>query len=96
MTVKQITEAQVKQHSAKGTVVIDLRDPVAFRDGSLPESKNYTLRQISTLAAHPKDKLLVVIGDPIDPSTLSAAVRYLEAYGLMNISVFTPPPAWNP
>jgi Rhodanese-like domain len=96
MTVRQITEAQAKKHSAKGTVVIDLRDPVAYRDGSLPGSKNYTLRQISTLSAHPKDKTLVVVGDPVDPSTLSAAVRYLEAYGLMNISVFTPPPAWKP
>lgn len=91
-----VTEAAVKKLSDKGAKVIDLRDPVSFRDGALPQSINTTLRQISTLATHPKTSPLVLIGDPVDSTTLPAAIRYIEGYGLTNVSVFTPPRGWKP
>jgi rhodanese-related sulfurtransferase len=93
---KLITEAQAVQMSDAGAMVVDLRDPIAFRDGALTKSINSTLRQISNLATYPKPMPLVLIGDPTDPATLKAAVRYLEGYGLTNVSVFTPPRAWKP
>jgi hypothetical protein len=94
--LRRLTESQVIDKAAKGARVVDLRDPVAFRDGSVHGSTNMTLRQISSLSVHPKDKLLVLVGDPADEATLKAALRYVEGYGLMNIAVFVPSPGWQP
>lgn len=92
---RHLPEAQVRDKAAKGARVYDLRSPVAFRDGSITESTNITLRQISVLATHPKDKLVILIGDPTDETTLTAALRYAEGYGLMNVAVFVPPQGWQ-
>jgi rhodanese-related sulfurtransferase len=93
---KVITEAQAKQKAAAGTQVVDLRDPISFRDGAIANSINLNLRLISMFSNHPKGMPIVLIGDPQDASTMKAALRYMEGYGLTDVSVFTPPRNWKP
>jgi rhodanese-related sulfurtransferase len=51
---KVITEVQAKQKAAAGIQVVDLRDPISFRDGAIANSVNLNLRQISMFSSHPK------------------------------------------
>jgi rhodanese-related sulfurtransferase len=93
---KLINEAQAKALSAKGAMVADLRDPVAIRDGSMPGTIPITLRQVSMFQSHPKDSNVVLIGAESDPSTVEAALRYIEGYGLTRVSVLIVPQGWKP
>ena len=79
-----ITGKKAQTLVTKGAVLVDVRDPVSFRDGSLPGAINMSLRQLSQLQKYPKTTKVVVFGDPKDPVTLKSALNYLEVYGFVN------------
>lgn len=70
---------------SKGAVLVDVRGPVAFRDGALPNAINLPLRQISQIQKYPKTTSLVVYGEESDPATLSAALNYISTYGFSKV-----------
>lgn len=65
----------------KGALLIDVRSPVAFRDGTLPGAVNMSLRQLSQLATKAKTTPVIVFGDSDDDPTLKSALNYIELYG---------------
>jgi rhodanese-related sulfurtransferase len=79
-----ITGKKAQSLVSKGAVLVDVRDPVAFRDGTLPNAVNMSLRQLSQLQKYPKTTAVVVFGDKNDPATLNSALNYLTLYGFTN------------
>ena len=66
-------------------ILIDIRSPVDFRDGHLPNAVNMTLRQLTILQSMEKNTPFVICGDEADASTVRAAINYLMLYGFTRI-----------
>lgn len=84
-----ISSKKAKQLADKGAILIDVRDPVSFRDGTIPGATNMSLRQLPVVAKHPKATPIVVIGKEEDPATINAAVNYLTNFGFGKVCVVT-------
>jgi len=65
--------------------LIDVRSPVDFRDGHLPNAVNMTLRQLTILQSMQKDTPFVICGNEADASTVRSAINYLTLYGFTRI-----------
>lgn len=70
---------------SKGALLIDVRSPVAFRDGTLPGAVNMSLRQLSQLINKPKNTPIVVFGEGDDDPTLKSALNYISQYGFSKV-----------
>lgn len=69
----------------KGAMLIDVRSPVSYRDGTIPGAVNMSLRQISLLTREPKNRSLIFFGESDHDDTLKAAINYAFQYGFMNV-----------
>lgn len=85
ITVKQIGGKRAKLLVEKGALLIDVRSPVNFRDGSLPGAVNLSLRQLSSLMREPKNKALVFFGEGESDDTLRAAINYAYQFGFTEV-----------
>lgn len=90
-----ISGKRAQQLVGKGAVLVDVRGPVAFRDGALPGAINLSLRQISQIQKYPKDTTIVVYGESSDPTTLSAALNYISVYGFNKVYSFRTLEEWH-
>ena len=70
--------------------VIDLRSPVAFRDGHIDGAVNMSLRALtSMILEQDKNQHIVLIGD--DEEIVAAATRILTGYGFSHVAVTSYP-----
>lgn len=84
--MKMISVSKTKDLLAvNGAMIFDVRDPVSFRDVSIPGSINITLRQISTLVKYPKTTTMIFVGSPTDESTVSSAMGYVQQLGFTKV-----------
>lgn len=70
---------------AKGAVVVDIRDPVSFRDSGISGSVNLSLRQLGRLLPHPRTTQIILVGDPEDPDALRVAHNYVIGFGFTKV-----------
>lgn len=82
---KHISGLKANMLVAKGAVVVDIRDPVSFRDTGVSGSVNLSLRQLGRLLPHPRTTQMILVGDPADPDTLRAAVNYVTGFGFTKV-----------
>jgi len=66
---------------SKGAMLIDVRDAVAYRDGTIPGAVHMPLRRISELIKHPKSTCVILFGVSNDDENLVAAVNYVRQFG---------------
>lgn len=69
----------------KGALLVDVRSPVSFRDGTIPGAINLSLRQISSLVREPKKRVLIFFGESETDDTLKAAVNYAMQFGFEQV-----------
>lgn len=69
----------------EGAMLCDARDPVSFRNGSLPGAKNYPIRLISTLLSVNKKTPLVFFGNSNDDTDMTMGAKYAEVLGFTNV-----------
>lgn len=81
MIGQKVTGKKAKTLVDKGAVLVDVRSPVAYRDGTLPGAINLSLRQLSQLASKPKNTPIVLFGESDDDPTLKSAINYVNLYG---------------
>lgn len=81
MIGQKVNGKKAKALVDKGAVLVDVRNPVAFRDGTLPGAINLSLRQLSQLSSKPKNTPIVLFGDSDDDPTLKSAINYVNLYG---------------
>lgn len=80
-----ITGIKARKLIDKGAIVIDVRDPVSFRDGTVPGATNLSLRQLSHLQKHPKTTPIIIFGASATDPTLLSAINYLTLYGFSQV-----------
>lgn len=78
----------------KGALLYDTRDPVSYRDLTLPGAKNLALRQVSSLQTLSKDQVLVFFGLSAQDTTLSAVVNYAIQMGFKSVYVLPSMEQW--
>jgi rhodanese-related sulfurtransferase len=83
--VQRITPQKAKKLIDKGGLLIDVRSPVQFRDGSLPNAINVSLRNVSSLFKHPKTTNFILFGESDDDENVKAAGNYLIQFGYSNV-----------
>lgn len=81
MIGQKVNGKKAKTLVDKGAVLVDVRNPVAYRDGTLPGAINLSLRQLSQLSSKPKTTPIVLFGDSDDDPTLKSAINYVNLYG---------------
>lgn len=81
MIGQKVTGKKAKTLVDKGAVLVDVRSPVAYRDGTLPGAINLSLRQLSQLTSKPKNTPIVLFGESDDDPTLKSALNYVNLYG---------------
>jgi rhodanese-related sulfurtransferase len=85
INIKQIGGNRAKRLVDKGAMLIDVRDPVSYRDGSLPGAVNLSLRQLSSLIREPKTRTLIFFGESEGDETLRAAINYAYQFGFTEV-----------
>lgn len=81
---KKISGSKAKQIVDRGALLIDTRDPVSFRDGTLTGASNVSLRNISSLLKHPRTTPLVFFGSG-DDNELQRFVSYAVQMGFNKV-----------
>lgn len=81
----KITGKNAQKLVDKGAKLIDVRSPVAFRDGTLPGAQNVSLRQVSTLFSLPKTTKVIFFGETNDDENLKSAINYMVQFGFQQV-----------
>lgn len=92
---KKIDGKRAKQLVEKGAVLIDVRSPVSFRDGTLPGAVNVSLRNVSTLRKYPDSTSFILFSDSSSEDTLRAAVNYIIQMGFERVYELGDMSRWN-
>jgi rhodanese-related sulfurtransferase len=95
MLGQKINSLKAKKLVDKGAKLVDVRSPVAFRDGTLPGAQNVSLRQVSSLFKLPKDTKIIFFGDTNDSEDLIFAVNYMVQSGFTNVFSLGAMENWN-
>lgn len=73
---KPIKKQQVETLVEKGALLIDVRDPVAFRDGTLKNAINLPLVNMSQLMTRDKNTKLIFFGKHKSDNDVRLAMSY--------------------
>ncbi|PPD55298.1 MAG: hypothetical protein CTY12_01445 [Methylotenera sp.] len=76
MLGKPIDKKRAEQLVEKGALLIDVRDPVSFRDGSLKNAINLPLVNMSQLMTKDKNTKLIFFGKSKSDNELQLALSY--------------------
>jgi len=85
--MRHITKDRFNKLVAKGTALIDMRSPVAFRDGHINGAKNFTLRQFTNylMTVSDKNTSIIVYCDTFCEDDLKHALNYAAQLGFSKI-----------
>lgn len=91
----RINAVKAKKLVDKGALLFDVRNPVAFRNGSLPGAVNINARTVSSLLKHPKNTKLVFFGDSDDDGTINTIINYATQMGFQDVYTFGAMENWS-
>ncbi len=91
----RVTAAKAKKLVDKGALLFDVRNPVAFRNGSLPGAVNISPRTVSALLKHPKNTKMVFFGDADDDGSINTIINYVTQMGFQDIYTFGAMENWD-
>lgn len=85
--MRHITKERFTKLVSKGVTLIDMRSPVAFRDGHITGAKNLTLRQFTNQLMLIQDKAspIVVYCDSFCEDDLKHALNYADQLGFSKV-----------
>lgn len=90
-----IDKAKAQKLISKGALLVDVRNPVAYRDGSIAGAINVPLRRISELQKYPKVTCVILFSDENDDGTLSSAMNYVRQFGFDRVYSLGDKSNWN-
>lgn len=70
----------------KNGILVDVRDPVAFRDATMEGAVNMSLRQLSSLQKYPKHTPIILFNETNDDN-IKAAANYLIQFNFEKVSL---------
>jgi rhodanese-related sulfurtransferase len=84
--MKRISKKTADQLIRNGAVLVDMRSPVAFRDGHISGAINLPLRNfLNHLMRMDKRKSVIIYSDYIEDADLKRGISYAETLGYFNI-----------
>lgn len=95
MTGNKIIGKKAQSLVEKGAKLIDVRNPVAFRDGTIPGAQNVSLRQVSTLFKLPKNTKIIFFGDTNEDDNLKSVINYMVQAGFDQVYSLGAKDNWN-
>lgn len=88
MFAKVVNKERVDQLMTRGAMLVDMRSPVSFRNGSVSGSVNLPLKNfLNKLSGLDKKTKLILFGDTIDDSDVQTGVNYAAQLGFNDIFV---------
>lgn len=80
--MKSITREKAEKLLKKGAILVDMRSPVAFRDGHIAESVNLPLKNFTNLLMKTdRKKAIIIYGDTPNDTDMSVGYNYAEQLG---------------
>lgn len=95
MIAKPISGRRAKEILDKGGVLVDVRSPVAFRDGTLPNALNLPLRSIGLLRKYSTNTKIIFFGESDTDENLDLAIKYASQMGFTNLFSLGSIDNWN-
>jgi len=92
---KKIDGKRAKRLVDQGALLIDVRSPVSFRDGTLPGAINVSLRNVSTLRKYPTTTNFILFSDLSSMDTLKSAANYIIQMGFDGVYELGDISRWN-
>lgn len=81
-------KVKVNELVKKGALLVDMRSPVDFRDGSITGSVNLPLRNFTNkLMALKKEQKIVIITKAVSDGDVKSACGYADQLGFSNVFV---------
>ena len=82
MYAKFANKEQVKRLLEGGAMLVDMRSPVAYRNGSINGAVNLPLRNfLNTLSGLNRDTKLIVFGDSNEDADVNTGINYAAQLG---------------
>lgn len=86
--MNRIGKTRVESLVASGALLVDMRSPVAFRDGHFAGAVNLPLRNfLNSIMGMDKKKKIIIYSDNITDSDLKQGNSYAETLGFTNVFV---------
>lgn len=86
--MKRIGKSKLESLVKAGALVVDMRSPVAFRDGHVAGAVNLPLRNfVNRIMGMDKSKKIVIYSDSIDDTDLKQGNTYAQTLGFSNVFV---------
>lgn len=78
--MRHINKERFGKLVSKGAILVDMRNPVAFRDGHIKGAKNLTLRQFTNhlMTIQDKTSVIIIYCDEFCEDDLKHALNYAE------------------
>ncbi|MGZ8924447.1 MAG: rhodanese-like domain-containing protein [Nitrososphaeraceae archaeon] len=73
---KRVNGNKAKELVKQGALLVDTRNPVAFRDGTIPGAKNIPINNISQLLAYDKKINIILFGENDCDNNLLLMLKY--------------------
>lgn len=86
--MRRISKKRVISMVDKGAILVDMRSPVEFRDGSVPKAINLPLRNfVNKIMGMERSQKIIIFSNSMKDSDLRSACNYAEQLGFENIYV---------
>ena len=86
--MKRVNKEKALQLVSKGALLIDMRSPVDFRDGSIPGARNLPLKNFTnTIFGLNRKQKLVLFANDINDADMHRAVNYANQLGFADLYI---------
>lgn len=87
--MRKINKQRATQLIKKGAVLVDMRSPVAFRDGHVSGAINQTLKAFLNYLVATKDKKtnIIIYSNGVDLGDVEYATKYADQLSFSNVYV---------
>lgn len=86
--MKKIGKNKALELLKRGALLVDMRSPVAYRDGHVDGAVNLPLRNfVNRIMGMDKSKQIIIYGDSVNDADLKQGNSYAETLGFSNVFV---------
>ena len=86
--MKRISKAKADLMMSKGAMLVDMRSPVAFRDGHIDGAINLPLRNfLNTIMPLKKTTKIIIYSDEVSDDVLRQGTNYATNLGFTNVFI---------
>jgi thiosulfate sulfurtransferase len=84
--MRRINKEKANKLLTKGAILVDMRSPVAYRDGHITGSQNLPLKNFTNLLMKTdRKKSIIIYGESFEDKDLSHGFNYAEQLGFTEV-----------